>query len=75
MAEGDTNGSTPTVEDLTAYSLENNITYPMLIDINWMEQQRFSVDSGIPSWSLFGRGPVVEITDGVVTEQDIIDLL
>ena len=74
MAETE-NYQTPTADDLTMYALEHNISYPLLVDIGWVEQSRFSVDSTMPSLTLFGRGPVVEIIDGEVTEQDIVDLL
>lgn len=66
---------TPLPDELNLYALENNLTYPMLIDTNTMVGSRYSVDNYIPSLSLFDRGAVVMVTDGVVTEQDIIDLL
>ncbi len=66
---------TPTTEDLMAHATDNGLTYPLLVDIDMREGARFSTDSTMPSLTLLDRGPVVEIIDGDVTEQDIVDLL
>ncbi len=66
---------TPLPDELNLYALENNLTYPLLVDTDTMVGSRFSTDNYIPSLSLFDRGAVVMVTDGEVTEQDIIDLL
>ena len=71
----DEDGQDPSQEILNAYAMEHGIGYPLLADIGWQVQTRFSRDQFMPSLTLLSPGPTVEIVDGDVTDADIEALL
>jgi hypothetical protein len=70
MAEN-SEGTTPSTEDLGDWAGQYGLTTPVLADEGWSVNNRFEADGGIPTMTLLAPGAEVILADEWVTEADI----
>ncbi|MFT5583356.1 MAG: hypothetical protein ACI9VR_000934 [Cognaticolwellia sp.] len=56
-------GTTPTQEELVEWADQYGQTIPVVADAGWELENRFSVDTGIPSFTLIAPGGEVIAAD------------
>jgi len=75
MAENSA-GATPTTEELSAFSAEHGLTFPVVADSGWGIGNRFEQDNAIPTYNLLGPGmQVVQVDGGHINDADVEALL